>query len=127
MPYRLWRHVCRETDVQTGSPDCSVCGGRGQFVGWRLSMWEAVSVYGYVYGLRPFGPHRPLADQLLAPMRDPCVRCDGHRVLTRDDGGWAVCPACEGTGGVWNRPAEDVEAFRRAVVARWPGSVGDKS
>ena len=32
------------------------------FDGWGLSMWEKVAIYRYVYGLNPFGPHRPLAD-----------------------------------------------------------------
>jgi len=32
-------------------------------------MHEKMAVYQYVYGLKPIGPHRPLADQLLASKR----------------------------------------------------------
>ena len=90
------------------------------FDGWRLSMWEAARVYHYVYGLNPLGPHRPLANSLFAGMRDRCVRCGGRRILTLDGETWRDCPACEGTGGVWNGSFEEVDAVRRRVVARWP-------
>jgi len=67
------------------------------FDGWRLSMWESGSLYHYVYGLNPMGPHRPFADSLFAGMRGRCVRCSGRRMLTLDDETWCECPACEGT------------------------------
>src|SRR5205823_12949327 len=68
------------------------------------------------------GPHRELADQLFAGLRDPCVRCGGRAVLTLGDGSaWRACPDCEGTRGLWNRPFEEVDAIWGQVVARWPG------
>ncbi len=120
MPNRLWRHVCGRGEVVEGSPRCGRCGAPGVFDGWRLSMWEAARVYHYVYDLNPMGPHRPLADRLFAPMRERCVRCGGRRILTVDEETWRDCPTCEGTGGVWSRPVDEVDAVRRRVVARWP-------
>ncbi|HYT84586.1 MAG TPA: hypothetical protein VEK86_14085 [Gemmatimonadales bacterium] len=102
------------------SPECHACGSRGTFEGWRLGIWEAMRLYYHGFGLNPIGPHRPLADQVFAPMRSPCVRCGGRAVLSRDGGAWSRCPACEGTGGVWNRPFHEVDAAWRRVVAQWP-------
>src|SRR5713226_7659948 len=117
MPNRLWRHVCSGHDVVEGSPRCRTCGVRGVFDGWYLSMWEAARLYHYVYGLNPMGPHRQLADRLFAGMRDRCVRCGGRKVLTLDEETWHDCPACEGTGGIWNRSPDEVDAVWRQVVA----------
>lgn len=86
-------------------------------------MWEQAARYSYVYGLNPFGPHRPLADRVLAPMRQPCARCRGRAILTVDEKTWRNCLDCEGTGGVWSRPFEEVDAAWRQVVARWPAAV----
>ena len=123
MPYRLWRHVCEGGGVLHTSPQCGTCGGRGVFDGWRLGMWEAMRIYLYVYGLNPMGPHRPLADELLVPMRELCARCGGRAVLTIDEDTWSACPTCEGTGGIWSRPFADVNAAWRLVVAQWPQAV----
>ncbi len=124
MPHQMWRHVCAAGREEVwGSPACSTCGVRGVFDGWYLGMWESVRVYKYVYGLNPFGPHRPLADRLLVPMRDVCVRCGGRAVLTIDEETWRRCPTCEGTGGVWNRPFDEIDAVWRRVVAEWPEAV----
>ena len=122
MPNRLWRHVCGGREVVEGSPRCKMCGRRGAFDGWRLSMWEAARLYHYVYSLNPMGPHRPLADSLFAGMRDRCVRCGGRKIVTLDEERWRDCPTCEGTGGVWNRPLAEVDAVWRRVVAQWPGA-----
>src|SRR5437762_994124 len=122
MPQPFWRHVCAGREVLCTSPECRMCGRRAVFDGWRLKWWETLAVYHYVYGLNPMGPHRELADQLFAGMRDSCVRCAGCAVLTLGDGSaWRACPDCEGTGGLWNRPFEEVDAVWRQVVARWPG------
>jgi hypothetical protein len=111
MPQPFWRHVCEGGEVLLSTPECHTCGAEGVFDGWRLAMWEAMAVYRYVYRLNPMGAHRPLADRLFAGMRDPCVRCGGRAVLTLGDGSaWSTCATCEGTGGVWNRPFEEVDA-----------------
>ncbi len=120
MPYRLWRHVCEGREVSTGSPDCHVCGAHGVFAGWRLSMYEAMRLYRYVYELEPVGPHRRRADRLLTPMRTRCIRCRGEGLLTIDVTAWSTCPSCEGTGGIWNRSTEEIAAVRRKVLAPQP-------
>jgi len=122
MPNRMWWHLCGDTEVLEGARRCSLCGAEGTFDGWRLSLWEAARVYHYVYGLNPFGPHRPHADLVLGSMRETCLRCGGRAVLTVDPETWCDCPTCEGTGGVWNRPFAEVDAVWRDVVARWPGA-----
>ncbi len=68
------------------------------------------------------GPHRPLADALFAGMRDRCARCGGRKVRTLNEDTWRDCPACEGTGSVWNCAVDEVEAVQRRVVAEWPGA-----
>lgn len=120
MPNPIWRHVCKDFEVLSPSRECSWCGARGAFDGWHLSRWEAAGVHHYVFGLDPFGPHRDVADELLGPLRDPCVRCGGRAVLTIDEETWSLCPTCEGTGGVWNRPFEEVDLAWREVVRHWP-------
>src|SRR5512146_1618637 len=102
--------VCR---ITKGNPSCPT--------GCR-AMWEAVAIYQYVYDLPPMGPHRPLADRLLWPLRTLCVRCHGHGILTLDLNSWCACPSCEGTGGIWNRSMEEGEAVRRQVLASSPAS-----
>ncbi len=119
MPNRFWRHVCGGRQVVEGSPRCRTCGARDVFDGWRLSMWETARLYHYVYGLNPMGPRRPFADSLFAGMRERCVRC-GRKILTLDEQTWRDCPTCEGTGAVWNRPFDEVDAVRRRVAAQWP-------
>jgi hypothetical protein len=47
------------------------------------------------------------------------VRCQGRAILS-DEHTWGLCPACEGTGGVWNRSEAEIGAAWRDVVARWP-------
>jgi len=110
MPQPFWSHACAGREVLADSPECHACGSRGTFEGWRLGTWEAMRLYYHVFGLNPIGPHRPLADQVFAPMRDPCIRCGGRAVLSLASGAWSRCPACEGTGGIWNRPFHEVDA-----------------
>jgi hypothetical protein len=50
------------------------------------------------------------------------ARCGGRAVLTLDEKTWRACLTCEGTGGVWNRPSDEVDAVWRQIVARWPGA-----
>ena len=123
MPNRFWRHLCGGREVVEGLLWCATCGTPGVFHGWRLSMSEAARVYHYVHGLNPLGPHRQFADLLLGSMREPCVRCRGHTVLSLDEATWRACPTCEATGGIWNRSADEVDAAWREVVARWPDAV----
>jgi hypothetical protein len=80
---------------------------------------KPMRAYTLVYNLKPRGAHRAFADRLFAPMRDWCARCQGRAILS-DEHTWGFCPACEGTGGVWNRSEAEIGAAWRDVVARWP-------
>ena len=122
MPNQYWHHACERCDVREGGRACRRCGADGAFAYWSLSMFESAAVYRYVYELNPFGPHRKLASALLESIRIRCVRCAGRTILTVDENTWRTCPECEGTGGVWNRSIEDVEAMRRRVIESWPAS-----
>jgi hypothetical protein len=84
-------------------------------------MHEAMAVYQYVYGLKPIGPHRPVADELMTPLRVICGMCTGTGLRPSVEGEWwSLCPYCEGTQGVWRSNPEEVEARRREVLRRFP-------
>ena len=121
MPHQFWRHTCGATQVLTGTPVCRTCGIKGEFHGWRLGMHESMARYQYVYGLKPIGPHRQLADDLLGDLRVPCPRCHWDGIITVEEGtAWRICPECEGTGGFWNRPSDEVDAVRRQILREFP-------
>src|SRR2546425_8513597 len=104
------------------SPECHACGSRGTFEGWRLGTWEAMRLYYHVFGVNPIGPHRPLADQVFAPMRDPCIRCGGRAGVRLPSGAWSRCPACEGPGGVGDRPFHEGDAAGGGGGGQGPGA-----
>jgi hypothetical protein len=86
-------------------------------------MYEKMAVYQYVYGLKPIGPHRGLADRILTPRREQCPSCHGRGIVTlRNGDSWALCGPCEGTGGHWACGLEEVEALRRRVLHKFPDS-----
>jgi hypothetical protein len=121
MPHPLWRHTCGGTHLLIRSPICSTCGNEGEFHGWRLSVHESMARYQYVYGLKPIGPHRQVADDLLFDLRAPCPRCLWDGIITVEGGGtWRMCPVCEGTGGFWTPPDEQVEAVRQEILKQFP-------
>lgn len=122
MPYAAWSHPCHGGNGLYGSPTCRVCGGQGKFAEWRLSMHEDMARYQYVYGLRPVGPHRPLANRLFRGTRRGCNGCGGEGLRWRDQSAWAVCADCEGTGGFWALSPEEVERIRRRIVSEYPGA-----
>jgi hypothetical protein len=125
MPFPMWRvgPCCSSAIWFTPRGQCPLCRRPGVFDGWRLTMYEAMARYQYVYRLKPIGPHRPFADQLLTPFRQVCGRCGGIGVLTVHGGlGWRQCPDCEGTGGVWAGRGEDVNAAYLRVLQAFPGA-----
>lgn len=122
MPLQFWKHTCPEVGgVATTNRVCTYCGRQQEYDGWHLHMYENMAVYQYVYGLKPTGPHRPLADRLLTPLRITCKACAGRGLRTGREGDrWSLCPACEGTGGTWSSSPEEVEAVRREVLRAFP-------
>ena len=121
MPHAMWRHSC--CPAGTGSsnvPACSACGQPGAFDGWRLSMYEMMARYQYVFGVKPLGPHRGLTDQLLGPMRQQCANCAGAGICTLSVDAWRACPACEGTGGVWTGTPLQHDAAYAEILRNFP-------
>ena len=122
MPQPLWHHVCEDnTGILIEHPECCICLGAGVLDGWYLTAEEAAACYEYVFGMRSGGPHRALADARFRGMRRPCSGCGGEAIITFKGGtGWARCPQCEGTGGLWISPQRDVEDMRKAILERFP-------
>lgn len=96
---------------------CSACRGSGHFTRWTLGTHERMARYQYVTGLRPIGPHRRLAGELLNPLRTECLGCAGEGILDDADG-WRVCTSCEGTGGHWTVNEARIRRELRKIL-RW--------
>ena len=105
----------------TTSSRCTQCGQPGQFAFWRLGMHQAMARYQYVYGLKPIGPHRKAADELLGGLRRTCPECNGEGVLSLDGPRrWKACPTCEATGGFWTCSDDERRVARERVLAEFP-------
>jgi len=117
----MWDHSECCGVLSDWKPECEdgQLGGRpGE---WRLTMYESMARYQYVYGLKPIGPHRQLADQLLSPLRTHCPRCDARGLLSFGDRDvCGICPVCEGTGGFWSEPDSVVDGLRATVLESFP-------
>ena len=128
MPIQHWRHNCRGTEELKSEQVCTTCGVLGEFDGWYLSMHGFMARYQYVYGIKPLGPHRKMADPLFGGMRTGCERCSGRGLLNVEGGAsWRGCPVCEGTGGHWNRPLDEVDAALVRVLEEFPDAEAPKS
>ncbi|MEE9230478.1 MAG: hypothetical protein V3U86_07205 [Acidobacteriota bacterium] len=91
-------------------------------------MHESMACFQYVYGIKPLGPHRKMADPLFGGMRTGCERCSGRGLLNVEGGAsWRGCPVCEGTGGHWNRPLDEVDAALVRVLEEFPDAEAPKS
>jgi hypothetical protein len=101
-------------------PECQTCGALHEFAGWFRHRHESMAAYQYAHGLKPIGPHRALADELLGPSRTWCRQCGGSGILTGDVNRWHKCPSCEETGGYWTCTEEQLEALRGQVLERFP-------
>jgi Zn finger protein HypA/HybF involved in hydrogenase expression len=101
MPQRLWKHNCPDNKslLFMGTEICEQCGQKGIYIGWHYGMYERMSVYQRVTGLKPVGPHRPMAHKLLSPLLCHCVQCKGEGLINNaieDD--YDHCPECDGKG-----------------------------
>jgi hypothetical protein len=71
-------------------------------------MYEAMARYQSQYGLKPIGPHRPLADALLGAAKEECSGCRGRGLADAPDGStWQVCKPCRGFGSFFTKPAQE--------------------
>ena len=124
MPRKMWKHRCPNDGgglSWSGSPVCGSCGGSGEYDGWHPGMYETMARYQSKYGLKPIGPHRRMADELLGSLNEKCEPCDGRGLRdTANGSSWRVCEACRGLGSFFTKPAEEIEALRRRVLATYP-------
>jgi hypothetical protein len=128
MPQQMWKHECAKfkSVVGTGSPVCHYCGARGEYDGWHRGMYESMARYQGWFGLKPVGPHRRMADELLATVTERCGSCDGRGLTDRAGGrGWEECRPCRGFGQVFTRPADEVRALIVRVLASYPEAAPD--
>lgn len=85
-------------------------------------MYYAMHRYMQTRRLKPLGPHRQLADELLDKLRERCRACNGWGVLRQKAGGARDCPHCEGGGGVWTCSGEELAAAYCQIEEAFPGS-----
>jgi diguanylate cyclase with GGDEF domain len=129
MPQKMWKHRCPKGGAGlswSGSPGCSTCGGTGEYDGWHPGMHEAMARYQSMYRLKPIGPHRKMADELLGSISKKCEPCGGRGLRDTANGhSWQVCEACRGFGAFFTRPAHEIQALRRRVLAAYPDAAAD--
>lgn len=75
-------------------------------------MHEAMARYQTVYGLKPIGPHRKLADELFGGVSTECEACGGGGVVGQAD--WRRRDTCQGRGVLFTRSPAEIDAIRRA-------------
>lgn len=123
MPQKFWNYSCCKSGRRAagGMPTCPSCGQPGQYDGWHYGMYETMSVYQNMYGLKPIGPHRRLADELFADVSVACLTCAGRGLLDVSGGeAWIQCSDCRGMGFIWKSTSEEVKALRRQVLEDFP-------
>ena len=116
----VWRCGCMGIVIRRRARVCPFCGESPMEGGWEYELNEAMAVYQYVTGLKPIGEHRAMADECLNGLRVSCERCGGRGLLTLPASRYSACPDCEGTGGFWKPPLEEVEAVLARIVERYP-------
>ncbi len=123
MPYKSWKHHCaqRQCEVITHQEYCEHCGRQGTFTGWRYNRIEAAGAYSHFTGLKAAGPHRPLADELLADFVLPCEACSGRGLLDVDNGAdYRICPMCSGAGRTLKVDPDIFSAARLQILMIYP-------
>ena len=123
MPHKLWKHFCLDSnsEIVCGAQNCSSCGQEGTYAGWGYSSIEAMGAYQQFYGLKPMGPHRPMADKLLCPLVATCSNCQGSGLVDLNLGeDWYFCKTCHGTGRLLACSAERWQAARDKVLRTFP-------
>jgi len=123
MPLRMWEHLCCDPTpgALSSSEPCLRCGKPGKFAGWHHSKHEAMAIYQNMHGLKPIGPHRPLADTLFGEFRAKCLPCSGTGSFDLDFGrGFRICRDCDGAGYRFELNDEETGALRQRVLESYP-------
>jgi hypothetical protein len=128
MPHKRWKHICPSTKsaVRLGARKCTSCGQEGEYDGWGYSRIEAMGAYQRFYGLKPIGPHRPMADELLSPLIKLCEKCQGEGLLSAESAeDYHICATCNGTGRLLACSQETWNAARRQLLQAFPDEAVD--
>jgi hypothetical protein len=134
MPQKMWKHSCPKSGSLAGSgsrhwmgaPQCSSCGGLGQYDGWHPGMHEAMAQYQTFYRLKPVGRHRQMVDELFKSAKAKCQTCDGRGLRDTANGSeWRTCSVCRGLGSLFTRTADEFDTLRRRVLAAYPDAGAD--
>ncbi len=124
MPNKKWKHHCPNrggAEITLGKEVCDDCGQRGEFAGWGHSMVEAMGAYQRRTGLKPIGPHRSLADKILAGHYKPCPTCHGSGLVEDADGENAHwCPMCQGKEYLFDGTPEEETALMDEIRKEYP-------
>lgn len=84
-------------------------------------MHEQMGRYQFVYGLKPIGPHRRMADEKLSSLRRRCEMCFGRGIVDSDGSAtWSRCSSCDTRGAFWTCSSEELETARVAVLQAFP-------
>ncbi len=93
------------------------------FDGWFNNRLEGMAWYQKHYGLRPIGPHRPLADKLLAGATCSCPECSGRGYHDTGRGkAYLICKSCDGAGCSLVISEKDLATRRSDILAEYPAA-----
>ncbi len=123
MPGRMWKHACRKWRgmVWQSSEICPDCGEVGQYDGWHYGMYEAMGRYRRLYGLKPIGLHRKMADRLFDGATFACPLCSGRGLRDADTvEGYVACGLCNSIGRLVRLTVEEFHMRRDEVLAVYP-------
>ncbi len=121
MPAKSWKHDCRFGAISLRVEVCWICGKRGRYEGWTYLMFEAMGVYQRLYGLKPIGPHRPLADKLYSRSTVCCTRCRGTGLIeVKNAKAFAPCDHCKGLRRLFVVSAKTRSEIRARVLQKFP-------
>src|SRR5512139_40684 len=123
MPRKIWERYCENHHavIRLGKEVCPDCGQKGCYVGWNYSHREVMGHYHSRTGLKPLGPHRPLADELFKPYWQTCPKCKGAGLIDTDYGeSWKSCPVCGGDMVLFTGNAAQREAIRQKILRKYP-------
>jgi hypothetical protein len=104
---------------------CPDCGLKGQYDGLQLSMIESMGAYSRQTGLRPIGPHRGMADELLTDRFVVCEHCQGRGItytITETRVTYQDCSHCNGGQYVFNGSQEEFDTLIKKIVNAFPSA-----
>jgi hypothetical protein len=89
--------------------------------GWHNGRFELMAWYQKLQGLKPIGPHRPLADRLFKSAFRLCEPCQSRGYFDAVGGrSFVVCEKCGGAGYYSIISTEERAELRAQVFAEFP-------